>query len=172
MQTLTFPKNYFYSTEAGEILNEAAQAAMDYSSKVAARQVEFSRKMVEHGQRFSAQAVSSNALFNGGNSGEWENSVKDCYADFSELASDALSDLVKASDKGCDLWEQAAVHLVEKGSATLPKESVAFAPQAIQGIKVATTLAKESVNSSGKIAQTSLKKKESAENVARSNKKR
>ncbi|MGU9952106.1 MAG: hypothetical protein ACNYPH_07425 [Gammaproteobacteria bacterium WSBS_2016_MAG_OTU1] len=154
-------QSYFQSAQTAELINEATQATVDYSSKAVARQIAFARKLAEQNKGFSWQ----NALTTPGNTAPLEQSVKEYF----NFAQESLEDFAQAADRNCDIWERAITGSVQQTQEAfnVPQEEVG--QQLIDNIKTANVAVKNGVRASCQAAANGLQAKTATAQTATKN---
>ncbi|MGI9306473.1 MAG: hypothetical protein ACR2P5_04125 [Gammaproteobacteria bacterium] len=130
--------------KAAELFNEAAQSAADYSSKVAARQTAFARKMAEQHKDFSWEKLLSAPA----EAFSTENAAVECAAFARELA----EDFAEATGRHLDIWERTIAQVAENAAPFFP-QTESYRQQWVNGVKTANAALKDGVRASCGIAE-------------------
>lgn len=146
-----------YPQKAAELYNEAVRTTADYSSKVAARQLDFARKTAERRKDFSWDAFLGAPA-----------SAEVPAAEYMTFARGLAEDFAQASERGIDIWERTMVNAAESARAFLPPQAEAYGEQWLDGVKTAGAAVKESVRASCSAAGFAAKPAET-ENARKAN---
>lgn len=142
--------------KTAEWLNEAAQAGADYSSRVAARQIAFARKLAGQGQDFSWQKLFTVPADVSEVKQSVSDSVSASVSDYLAYARESVEDFAQVSDKHFDLLEQAVSGVAENNNALLPPQAQEFGRQWLNGVKSANAAVKDGIRTSCQIATEGL----------------
>lgn len=149
MQNTTQNTQQYFNTQAQaatELLNEATQAMVDYSTKAVARNVAFTRKIADRSKGFSLQKF----WVAPADTSHLEESVKDAWT----FASESVDELVQATDRNCDFWERAMTSAVEQTQTFLPPQADVYGKKTIDNIKAANNAVKDGVRAVGQATAT------------------
>lgn len=131
------------SAKTAEWFNEAAVAAADYSSKAAARQLAFARKVAEQNGDWRKLLTAPDAA-----------DIKRAASDYIAFVRETVEDFVQASDRHFALLER-AIDGAADGRTILP-QAEAFGRQWVSGAKAANAAVHNGVRASCRAAADGL----------------
>lgn len=146
-QTTEQPIQSIQAAQTAEWFNEAMLAAADYSSKVAARQLAFARKLAERGDEFTPQKLLSPDTAE----------VRQSASEYLTFVREGLEDFAQASDRHFALLDRAVDGAAAGGRAFLPPQAEVFGRQWIDGVKAANAAVKDGVRVSCRVAADGLR---------------
>ncbi len=127
----------FHNAEAFKLFNDAVMAAADYSSKIAARQFDFARKIADQNNGWQNNLSAPDSA-----------EVKKSVSDYLDFVRETVEDIAQASDRHFAWVESVIDGAVKDGKPFLTPQAEALGQQWVSGVKAANAALQDGVRAS------------------------